>query len=272
MEIIKMLADKSNYGSARNTSQIKYIVIHYTGNQNDKAINNCKFFQSPNRNASAHYFIDDNSIYQSVDDNVVGWSVGGNKYPSCATSGGGLYYGKCTNNNSISVEMCNSVNSVPQKTKDNVKELVQSLMKKYNISSDCVIRHFDVVGKICPASLIDNTKWNEFKKYITSTQSVQTEVDDELFKAVQKIIKSGIELQFNDWKRIDLFVMKNVPALVCKLGGIKVIGAVNDAQYKQAIDKLVSITIITQRNIWDSKTYTTNHVRALLIKYANKLK
>ena len=55
----KMFAHKSNYGGERKTSDIKYIVIHYTGNNGDTALNNCKYFQGANRNASAHYFVDD---------------------------------------------------------------------------------------------------------------------------------------------------------------------------------------------------------------------
>ena len=41
----KMFAHKSNYGDTRKTSNIKYIVIHYTGNNKDTAINNTKYFQ-----------------------------------------------------------------------------------------------------------------------------------------------------------------------------------------------------------------------------------
>ena len=33
------------------------------------------------------------------------------------------------------------------------------LMKKYNVSADRVIRHFDVNGKPCPAYWVDSAKW-----------------------------------------------------------------------------------------------------------------
>jgi hypothetical protein len=49
VKITKKLAHKSNYGYARNTSIIKYIVIHYTGNDGDNDTNNAKYFQSPNK-------------------------------------------------------------------------------------------------------------------------------------------------------------------------------------------------------------------------------
>ena len=153
----------TNYGDKRNDSSIKYIVIHYTGNRNDRAISNCKYFQSPNRNASAHYFVDEESIYQSVSPSYVAWSVGGNKYSNCSSTGGGKYYGKCTNANSISIEMCNAVDNVNDKTKSLVFGLIKELMNTYNIPTDNIIRHFDVTGKDCPHSLVNNSHWNIFK-------------------------------------------------------------------------------------------------------------
>ena len=38
-------ADKSNYGSARSTSKIKYIVWHYTANDGDTDEANAKYFK-----------------------------------------------------------------------------------------------------------------------------------------------------------------------------------------------------------------------------------
>lgn len=46
-------------------SRIKYIVVHYTGNNGDTAYSNTNYFRSY-RGASAHYFVDDKSIWQSV--------------------------------------------------------------------------------------------------------------------------------------------------------------------------------------------------------------
>ncbi len=167
------LCNEGNYGGRRNTRAIKYIVIHYTGNDGDRAISNCKYFQSPNRGASAHYFIDEEMICQSVEDDCVAWSVGGRKYPNCLQTGGGKFYGRCNNNNSISIEMCDCVDGVAAKTKANVKELVAYLMATYNISPDNVIRHFDVVGKSCPLPLVDNDKWEDFKNTILGKEEIE---------------------------------------------------------------------------------------------------
>ena len=165
MNIQQKLAHKSNYGGARPLSQIKYIVIHYTANDGDKAWNNANYFQGANRKASAHYFVDDNNVYQSVLDNYTAWSVGGSKYADCSKTGGGKLYGKCTNANSISIELCDTnKNGTVYPTTATIKlaiELTKQLMSKYNIPVDRVIRHFDVNGKHCPAYWMDNSKWEK---------------------------------------------------------------------------------------------------------------
>jgi N-acetylmuramoyl-L-alanine amidase CwlA len=157
------LANKNNYGSSRLTSSIKYICIHYTGNDGDTDEGNGKYFKNNIVKASAHYFVDNDSVTQSVPDNYVAWSVGGKKYASCSTTGGGKYYGKCTNSNSISIELCDDVKNgtvyPSAKTIQNALELTNILMKKYNIPASNVIRHFDVTGKLCPAYWTNDAKW-----------------------------------------------------------------------------------------------------------------
>ncbi len=180
MNLTQKLAHKSNYGGTRSTSTIKYIVIHYTANDGDKAWNNANYFQSPNRNASAHYFVDDNYVYQSVPDNYVAWSVGGAKYSDCAKTGGGKLYGKCTNSNSINIELCdtnkNGTVYPTQATINRAIELTKELMKKYNVPADRVVRHFDTNGKHCPAYWMDNSKWNkEFHGKLKTTVSIPTQ-------------------------------------------------------------------------------------------------
>ena len=101
--------------------------------------------------------------------------------------------------------------------------------------------------------------------------TVTVKEDTALATAVSKIIKGGVRLTYNAWKRLDLINLNNVPALVCKLAQIKIDGYVSAEQYKQAVDKLVKDGVIMQRTIWDNKTYTANNVRALLIKYAATL-
>ena len=162
MELI--LANRGNYGKKRDVNNIKYIVIHYTGNDGDNAKNNCLYFQREIVKASAHYFVDDKGVCQSVPDHFTAYSVGGDKYPNTNP----IAYNKCFNSNSISIEICdthkNGVYDFSSKTLENTVKLTKDLMRKYNIPIDKVIRHYDVVGKVCPKPFVVNVgAWNNFK-------------------------------------------------------------------------------------------------------------
>lgn len=174
----KIYSSSKNYGYKRSTSNIDWIVIHYTGNDGDTAKNNGNYFKNNVVKASAHYFVDSNEVVQSVPDNYVAWSVGGSKY----NNDGGKYYGKCTNANSLSIELCDDSKNgkvyPTEKTIKNALNLTKELMKKYGIDKNHVIRHYDVTGKSCPAYWCGTTekdkKWkNEFWNKISSESSVK---------------------------------------------------------------------------------------------------
>lgn len=166
----EMLAAPGNYGSSRAASQIKYIVIHYTGNDGDRAANNAAYYQRNTVETSAHYFVDDTTVWRSVPDLLTAWAVGGKKYASAEQTGGGKLHGIVTNANSISVELCDTVKDgayrASEATLTNAAALVVELMKRYNIPLENVCRHFDVTGKLCPSYMVDAGKWAEFKERI----------------------------------------------------------------------------------------------------------
>ncbi|MBQ7265160.1 MAG: N-acetylmuramoyl-L-alanine amidase [Firmicutes bacterium] len=185
MEIRLLKAKPISYGGIRDLSSLQYIVIHYTGNVNDTARGNANYFATSNtRTAGAHYFVDDKEVWQSVPDIYTAWSVGGGLYEKeIATTGGGKYYGKCTNNNSVSIELC----GIPPKenTIENALELTRILMQRYNIPKSNVIRHFDVTGKHCPAywSVTDtnNKKWlTEFWNKIGGREDMTREETEKI--------------------------------------------------------------------------------------------
>lgn len=166
--IKEQLANSGNYGGSRNASQIRYLVYHYTGNDGDRAANNAKYFQNNIVKTSAHYFVDDTTVWRSVPDLKVAWSVGGSKYANAHKTGGGTMYGVITNTNSLSIEMCdtirNGVYQASEATLANAAALGRALMEKYDIPIENVYRHFDVTGKHCPSYLVNAQKWAEFKK------------------------------------------------------------------------------------------------------------
>lgn len=174
------LANKKNYGAKRSTSQIKYIVIHYTANDGDSSENNGTYFNKNIVKASAHYFVDSDSVTQSVPDDYVAWSVGGSKY----NNSGGRLYGVATNTNTLNIEICDDVKNgtvyPTTKTIENALLLTKTLMNKYNIPTSNVIRHYDVNGKLCPAYWTDNAKWKkEFHDKLTTKgeQTVKVELN-----------------------------------------------------------------------------------------------
>lgn len=135
----------------------KYIVIHYVGAAST-AYNNVCYFKDEYRGASAHYFVDDKSIWQCVLEKDSAWH--------CGTKG--KYYNNARNNNSIGIEMCcyknNGKLDISEATINNTIELVKDLMKRYNIPVENVVRHYDVTRKVCPAPFVENvSRWNDFK-------------------------------------------------------------------------------------------------------------
>lgn len=80
--------------------------------------------------------------------------------------------------------------------------------------------------------------------------------DDVLQKAVAKIVAKGIQINVTAWNDVTKINLKNVPALLSKLGGL---------------DRLVKSGIITNHAMWVNGSYTADNVRSLLIKYASKI-
>lgn len=189
----KRLANKANYGSKRALGNIKYIVIHYTANDGDSDEGNGNYFANNIVEASAHYFVDGDSVTQSVPDDYVAWSVGGKKYSDCNKTGGGKFYGQCTNANSISIELCDEIKNgksdFSSATIENAIELTKSLMKQYNVDISRVIRHFDVNGKPCPLPFVDNARWKEFKNKITESGDLTVTQYEEFKKSIDTLKK-----------------------------------------------------------------------------------
>lgn len=155
---------------------LKYIAIHYTAGGNSRkgtALATRKVFLT--RNASADFVVDDEQIVQINPDikNYYCWAVGDKKNPY---SGGASLYGMATNKNTISIEVCSTLQpgttaqvpnhegwSFSNSALDNTVRLVRHLMKQYGIPKERVIRHYDVTGKSCPGII----GWNDAPLYTT---------------------------------------------------------------------------------------------------------
>ena len=153
----------TSYNHTKGNNNIKYIVIHDTGNYMDSDEGNAKYFSEDGRKASAHYFVDDNSITQVVEDKDQAWHCGDGK---------GIY--GINNHNSIGIEMCRVNGTVTELTEANTIGLVKTLMQKYNLKADKVVRHYDASRKNCPSSFSANNwaRWIAFKSKLGSTATV----------------------------------------------------------------------------------------------------
>lgn len=203
-----------NYTNGSGTNRIKYIVIHYTANNGDTAYGNTQYFKSEYRGASAHYFVDENYIYRCVEDENISWHCGG----GLQGNSGHTYYKICTNSNSIGIEMCsrkysNGTYYFKEETIKNCINLVKYLMNKYNLSSDKVIRHYDVTGKICPAPFVnDVSQWNNFKKRLNINDN---KIDEHWCQStLDTLYNKGYIKDKNQWSKFNDSVSK---ALVLSL-------------------------------------------------------
>ncbi len=195
IEYYEIPAHISNYTKGRKQN-IKYIVVHYTANDGDTARNNGNYFSQPNRNASAHYFVDENEIIQSVKDTNTAWHCGAKSYK----------HPKCRNDNSVGIEMCSEKDDkgqyyINQATQNRTIRLIKVLMGKYNIPIENVLRHYDVTGKICPEPFVRNqVQWLDFKKRLSEEKEggadmiynyMDENMPDWAKPTIQKLIDKG---------------------------------------------------------------------------------
>ena len=209
----------NNISSTPNRT-IKYIVVHYTAGTTSRAgsaRNTALFFSNYGVNASADFITDDSTIVQFNPDlkNYSCWHCGDSKN----YNKGGSFYGKCTNFNSIGIEVCSTNNtgtmtsandthySFTDAVVNKTVELVKYLMQTYNIPASNVIRHYDVTGKWCPGirgwndeSNSDSSKWKAFKARLGETTIKTTPVKEIIYR-VRKSANDS-KTQIGAWKNL----------------------------------------------------------------------
>lgn len=176
MNIHTRIAKAISFGNKRSLESVKYIVVHYTGNKGDTAKNNADYFATSNtRQAGAHFFVDKSGdIWKSININRIAFAVGG-KYS--LFSGAGAYYGKCTNTNSVSIELCDCCDNVSFEQMKATRNLVNYIREKCP-NAKTIIRHWDVNGKSCPAPMVgtNNKKWNRLHCFLENGYQLKVRV------------------------------------------------------------------------------------------------
>ena len=169
--------------ASRRPSDICYLVIHFTANDGDSAKNNADYFAREAPGASAHFFVDEREIWQSVQEKDIAWHCG---------TRGMYFHPYCRNANSLGVELCSRKRGekyyfTPETVK-NAQQFVRSLMKRYSIPAENVVRHYDVTHKNCPAPFVEDAgAWQKFKAGLME----QAKEDNMTEKQVKQLIEQS---------------------------------------------------------------------------------
>ena len=169
--------------ASRRPSDIRYLVIHFTANDGDSAKNNADYFAREAPGASAHFFVDEREIWQSVQEKDIAWHCG---------TRGMYFHPYCRNANSLGVELCSRKRGekyyfTPETVK-NAQQFVRSLMKRYGIPMENVVRHYDVTHKNCPAPFVEDAgAWQKFKAGLME----QAKEDNMTEKQVKQLIEQS---------------------------------------------------------------------------------
>lgn len=167
MEINKHITEINRW-RGRYGAGVRFIVIHYTAGDGDTARGNAEYFASDYRAASAHFFVDRDSVWQSVELCDSAWHCGD-----------GASRNGCSNLNSVGVELCSKKDPrgeyfIPEETAALGAELVRYLLTLYPGATVC--RHYDVTGKVCPMPWVrDGSLWKKFLETVREDEMTDEE-------------------------------------------------------------------------------------------------
>lgn len=145
------------------------IVIHYTANPGTTAEQNRNYFQglkdSGETYASSHFIIGiEGEIVQCIPCNEI------------------AYASNERNSDTIAIECCipDDSGKFSDATYQSLVHLTTWLMGRYDLTTEDVIRHYDVTGKACPKYYVENEgEWVQFKEdlltYIEANGIAKTE-------------------------------------------------------------------------------------------------
>lgn len=167
-DIDVQLLDVNEYsrpGTAADT--ITGIVIHYTANPGSSAQDNRDYFEglkdSHETSASSNFVVGlEGEIIQCVPT----WEV--------------AYASNERNNDTVSIECCHpdADGKFTDATYKSLVQLTAWLCKKFNLTEESVIRHYDVTGKICPKYFVENEDaWVNFKSDVKTAMEKSSKDD-----------------------------------------------------------------------------------------------
>ena len=161
MEIQEKLLTINPYSrSGESQNRIENIVVHWVGNAGSSAIANRNYFENLQNThktyASSHYVIGlDGEIIRCIPDDEVAFHSGSYSM----------------NRKSIGIEDCHPDwdGKFNENTYNSLVELCADICKKYELSVDNIIRHYDVTGKNCPKYYVEHEdEWIKFKNDVAN--------------------------------------------------------------------------------------------------------
>lgn len=148
--------------------KVNGIVIHYTANPGATAIANRNYFENlkdtHTTKVSSHFVV-------GLEGEIV----------QCIPTAEIAYASNDRNSDTISIECCykNEDGSFEQATYDSVIKLTAWLCAKFGLTSEDVIRHYDVTGKLCPLYYVEHEDaWAQFKKDVDTYLQVYKTGDE----------------------------------------------------------------------------------------------
>ena len=142
-------------GSARRgkkLEEVKNIVIHYVANPGTTAKQNRDYFNNDDTKVSSHFVVGlEGEVIQCIPLDEI----------SSATND--------RNVDTVSIEVCHPDESgkFADATYESVVKLTAWLCKKYNLTQNDVIRHYDVTGKDCPKYYVEHpAAWKQLQEDI----------------------------------------------------------------------------------------------------------
>ena len=177
-------------------SGVKGIVMHWTATPGASALNERNYFNgtciADKRYASAHYFVDRKEAQHIIPENEVAYHA--HDQNRCYVS----FLKPNANTTAIGVEMCvEKDGKIHSETVQNAAELVADLCKRYGLSTDKIVRHYDVTNKSCPTPWVrDASQLTTFRKKVDAllgnkTVSKTTSSTSQSSKSTGTILKKG---------------------------------------------------------------------------------
>lgn len=154
ISVKKNLVSSNKYGiKCPNPMEAEYITVHNTAND-ASAENEIEYMIRNNSEISYHFAVDDKEVIQGIPTNRNAWHCG---------DGNGT-----GNRKSIGVEICysRSGGSRYKKAEDLAVKFIAQLLRERGWGIDRVKKHQDWSGKYCPHRILEDGRWNSFKREV----------------------------------------------------------------------------------------------------------